>query len=86
MVVLKKVLVFLIRFYMKNISPALPARCRYYPTCSRYTLDAIEIYGPIKGTVLGIFRFLRCNPLFKGGYDPVINHNHCRKIKDRGSH
>lgn len=78
---LKKVFVFLIKFYMRNISPAFPSRCRYYPTCSRYTLDAIEIYGPIKGIWLGFLRFLRCNPLFKGGYDPVLPTKNCRKNK-----
>lgn len=82
MFMLKKTLVFLIKFYMKNISPAFPARCRYYPTCSRYTLDAIEIYGPVKGAFLGLLRILRCNPLFKGGYDPVLKHKHCRNVRD----
>ena len=64
---------------MKNISPAFPTRCRYYHTCYIYTLDAIEIYGPIKGALIG---FLRCNPLFKGGYDPVLPAKNCRKNKD----
>ena len=67
---------------MKNISPVFPARCRYYPTCSRYALDAIELYGPIKGCFMGLLRFLRCNPLFKGGYDPVLPSKNCRKSKD----
>ena len=72
LIVLKKFLLFALKFYMKKISPAFPARCRYYPTCSKYTLDAVEIYGPVKGLVKGLVRVLRCNPLFEGGYDPVL--------------
>ena len=65
-------MIFALKFYMKKISPAFPARCRYYPTCSRYALDAVEFYGPFKGLLMGMARILRCNPLFKGGYDPVL--------------
>ena len=71
-IVLKSFVIFALKFYMKKISPAFPARCRYYPTCSRYTLDAVEFYGPFKGLFMGMARILRCNPLFKGGYDPVL--------------
>ncbi|MCL2513963.1 MAG: membrane protein insertion efficiency factor YidD [Oscillospiraceae bacterium] len=60
-----------IRFYQKKISPFLPARCRYYPTCSDYMAQAVKKYGIAKGFFLGFLRLLRCNPLFPGGYDPV---------------
>ena len=61
----------MIRFYQRHISPHLPDMCRYYPTCSNYAIEAIEIHGAFKGTVLAVCRLLRCNQLFKGGYDPV---------------
>ncbi|MCR5494524.1 MAG: membrane protein insertion efficiency factor YidD [Treponema sp.] len=61
----------LIRFYQRFISPLFPACCRFTPTCSQYALEAIQKYGPGKGTFLAIKRILRCNPYSKGGYDPV---------------
>jgi hypothetical protein len=57
--------------YQKAISPALPRRCRYEPTCSRYAIDAIRTYGILKGIVLAGWRVLRCNPWSDGGYDPI---------------
>lgn len=48
-----------------------PPSCRYYPTCSNYMLDAIKTHGVFKGTIMGLFRIIRCNPLQKGGYDPA---------------
>jgi len=57
--------------YQRAISPALPRRCKYEPTCSRYALDAIRSYGILRGVVLATWRVLRCNPLSYGGYDPV---------------
>ena len=57
--------------YQRAISPALPRRCKYEPTCSRYALQAIERYGVLRGTVLAGWRLLRCNPWSHGGYDPV---------------
>ena len=60
-----------IGFYQRKISPLFGPRCRYYPTCSQYTFDAIERYGVFIGGVLGTLRLLRCNPLFPGGVDPV---------------
>ena len=75
---MKKIFILLIRFYQKFISPLFPAKCRYYPTCSQYTLEAIQEYGAIKGTYLGIKRILRCHPFHEGGYDPVPK----RKIKN----
>lgn len=68
---MKKLLVGAIRFYRKHISPHLPPMCKYYPTCSAYAIEAIEIHGAFKGSVLAALRILRCNPLFPGGYDPV---------------
>jgi putative membrane protein insertion efficiency factor len=69
---IKKVLIFFIRTYQLTLSPRFShGACRYTPTCSQYMLEAIEIHGPLKGIGLGILRILRCNPLFKGGYDPV---------------
>ena len=68
---MKKIFILLIRFYQKFISPLFPAKCRYYPTCSQYTLEAIQEYGAIKGTYLGIKRILRCHPFHEGGYDSV---------------
>ena len=69
---MKKLLLSLIRFYQKSISPAFPARCRYYPTCSRYAYEAITKYGALKGGWLALKRFLRCHPFHKGDYfDPV---------------
>jgi putative membrane protein insertion efficiency factor len=67
----KKFCVCLIRFYQVCISPLFPPCCRFYPTCSNYALQAIEKYGPFKGSYLSIKRILRCHPFSKGGYDPV---------------
>lgn len=68
---MKKLLLFLIRFYRKYISPLKSTHCIYYPTCSQYGLEAIEKYGALKGGLLTVWRILRCNPFSKGGYDPV---------------
>jgi putative membrane protein insertion efficiency factor len=60
-----------IRGYQRFISPGLPRRCKYHPTCSAYAVQAIERYGILRGSVLAAWRLLRCNPLSLGGYDPV---------------
>ena len=60
-----------IMLYQRVISPALPRRCKYEPTCSRYALDAIRTFGVWRGVVLAAWRLLRCNPFSDGGYDPV---------------
>ena len=60
-----------IRLYQRLISPALPRRCKYEPTCSRYAVQAVERYGILRGLVLATWRLLRCNPWSHGGYDPV---------------
>lgn len=57
--------------YSKVISPALPRRCRYEPTCSAYAVQAVRRYGVARGVVLAVWRLLRCNPFSDGGYDPV---------------
>jgi uncharacterized protein len=57
--------------YQRFVSPAIPRRCKYEPTCSRYALDAIREYGILRGLVLAGWRLLRCNPWSHGGYDPV---------------
>jgi putative membrane protein insertion efficiency factor len=57
--------------YRRLISPALPRRCKYEPTCSRYTVQAVGEYGILRGLVLAAWRLLRCNPWSHGGYDPV---------------
>ncbi|MBE6344565.1 MAG: membrane protein insertion efficiency factor YidD [Spirochaetaceae bacterium] len=61
----------MIRFYQICISPLFPPCCRFYPTCSAYALEAIDKYGPFKGSYMAVKRILRCNPLSDGGYDPV---------------
>lgn len=69
---MKKFLLAAIRFYRRRISPMFPPRCRYSPTCSQYAQEAIEKYGPWKGSFLAVKRFLRCHPFAKGDYyDPV---------------
>lgn len=68
---MKKFFIKLIEFYQKAISPALGHNCKFYPTCSEYTKQAIEKYGAFKGTIKGIKRIIRCNPFSKGGYDPL---------------
>lgn len=72
-----------IRLYQLVISPALPRRCKYEPTCSRYAIQAIRRYGILRGLVLAGWRLLRCNPWSHGGFDPVesqrlfpIRHSH----------
>ena len=60
-----------IRLYQRFISPALPRRCRYEPTCSAYAVEAIRELGVVRGTILAAWRLARCNPFSTGGYDPV---------------
>ena len=69
---MKTLLIQLIRFYQRLLSPCFPARCRFRPTCSAYALEAIRKYGAIKGGWLALRRFLKCHPFYKGDiYDPV---------------
>ena len=71
---MKRILIFLIRIYKKVISPYfenIGIKCKYYPTCSDYMVQALNKYGFFKGLLLGIIRILKCNPFSKGGYDPL---------------
>jgi hypothetical protein len=65
------ILIKIIQFYKKAISPLLPISCRYYPTCSEYSMEAIKKYGPFKGGYLSIKRILSCNPFGGHGHHPV---------------
>lgn len=68
---LGRLLILLIVFYQRAISPMFPPCCRFVPTCSAYALEAVRRYGPFKGGYLAIRRILRCHPFNPGGYDPV---------------
>lgn len=71
MVHMKKIILRMIRFYQRYISPMSPPSCRFYPTCSQYAIEAVEEHGASKGSYLAIRRILKCHPLHKGGFDPV---------------
>ena len=71
-----------IRLYRRVISPALPRRCKYHPSCSSYALQAIRSYGILRGVVLAGWRLLRCNPWSHGGFDPVSQQ---RLFRPRGA-
>ena len=77
---LKKLFLSIIRIYQRFISPMTPPTCRFYPTCSEYTKEAIEVYGAFKGGYMGVKRILKCHPFHEGGFDPVPlkkdNHTH----------
>ncbi|HBY19641.1 MAG TPA: membrane protein insertion efficiency factor YidD [Clostridiales bacterium] len=68
---MKQIILYLIKLYQKFISPATPRTCRFLPTCSEYSYQAIKKYGIIKGLLLAIIRISKCHPLHKGGYDPL---------------
>lgn len=68
---MKKLFLFIIKFYRKYISPMKSTKCPYIPSCSEYGMEAIEKYGAFKGGALALWRIIRCNPFSKGGYDPV---------------
>lgn len=78
---MKKLVILLIRGYQKGISPLFPASCRYHPTCSQYSIDAVRKHGALKGSIMGFFRILRCHPFVRGGYDPVPEHFSIRRHK-----
>ncbi|MCI1981815.1 MAG: membrane protein insertion efficiency factor YidD [Oscillospiraceae bacterium] len=68
---MKRLLILAVRFYQKAVSPYKKPCCKYYPTCSNYAIQAIERFGALKGSLLALYRLLRCNPFSRGGYDPV---------------
>ncbi len=68
---MKRVLIAIVRGYKKYVSPLLPPSCRFTPTCSEYAMEALQKHGAWKGSLLAMWRILRCNPFCKGGYDPV---------------
>jgi putative membrane protein insertion efficiency factor len=76
---LRGILVAPIRLYQRAISPALPARCRYHPSCSHYAVEAVRRYGVLRGVVLAGWRLLRCNPWSHGGVDFVEDQTLFRK-------
>lgn len=68
---MKKLAIKLIRFYQKRISPKIAPMCKFYPSCSNYAIVAIERFGFFRGSLMAIWRLIRCSPLTSGGYDPV---------------
>lgn len=68
---MRRLFIFLVKWYRRNISPYTKPSCRFIPTCSQYAVEAFEIHGVVKGFFLIVYRILRCNPFCKGGYDPV---------------
>jgi uncharacterized protein len=68
---IKKILLVIIRFYQRAISPYKPRSCRFYPSCSHYSLDAVQKHGALRGSWLSFKRIIKCHPLHPGGYDPV---------------
>ncbi len=71
MSVFARLAVLMVRGYQVTLSPLLPSACRYQPTCSNYTIEAIERYGALRGAWMGARRILRCHPFARGGFDPV---------------
>ncbi|MBO4262073.1 MAG: membrane protein insertion efficiency factor YidD [Clostridia bacterium] len=69
--IFKSILLGIIRFYRRFISPLKKPCCRFYPSCSQYATDAIKKHGAVKGSGMAVWRIMRCNPFGKGGYDPV---------------
>lgn len=80
---MKKVLIAFVRFYQRFISAGRPPTCRYYPTCSSYMIQAIEVHGALKGLLMGTARILRCHPFRKGGLDYVPNKFTLKRNKAR---
>jgi putative membrane protein insertion efficiency factor len=70
--IFRAIVLFPLHLYRRVISPALPRRCRYEPTCSQYAVEAVREFGILRGFVLAGWRLLRCNPWSHGGHDPVV--------------
>lgn len=68
---MKKLFIFIIKFYRKYLSPLKRTKCPYIPTCSEYGLEAVQKYGALKGGAMAAVRIMKCNPFSSGGYDPV---------------
>jgi len=83
---LSALLIAPIRVYQRWISPALGPRCRYYPTCSSYAIQAIDELGPLRGSILAAWRLLRCNPFSKGGIDELADRRLFRGHTGRSEH
>jgi len=80
-----RLLVLFIKAYQHTVGVLMPRVCRFEPTCSNYAIEAIVRHGAVKGSLLGAWRILRCNPFIAGGFDPVpasCKVNHCRLTKD----
>ena len=68
---MRRLLVMMLRFYKRFISPFLPPACRFTPTCSEYAMEAVMVHGPFRGSTMAALRLLRCHPFHPGGHDPV---------------
>jgi putative membrane protein insertion efficiency factor len=77
---MKSMATYLLRFYKGAISPFLPVACRFVPSCSEYTAEAVAKHGLLHGSALGLWRLLRCNPFARGGYDPVPGKEAARTV------
>ena len=80
---MKHIMIALIKFYQRCISPVKPPCCRFTPTCSAYAIEAFTKRGFFVGLILTVWRLLRCNPFSKGGYDPVPEKKEKRKKKNK---
>ncbi|MGE7366994.1 membrane protein insertion efficiency factor YidD [Desemzia incerta] len=82
---MKKIIILMIRGYQKGISPLFPPSCRYHPTCSQYSIEAVRKHGALKGSIMGISRIMRCHPFVRGGHDPVPEYFTIRRNKKETS-